>query len=67
MENKKGNIGWSVLGVCLPIIGFVLWLLWRQESPENARIIGKASIYGGILYIAIFAIYLLFTGIIIRI
>jgi len=33
-----GNGGWALLGFCIPIVGIVLYLVWKNEKPNTARV-----------------------------
>lgn len=37
MEEKKGNAGWLVLGLFLPIVGICLYFAWAKDRPADAR------------------------------
>lgn len=60
--NDDENIGWGVLGFFVPIIGLVLYLVWKDEKPKNAKLLGLGAIIsvGSIIFlyvsIIIFAI-----------
>ena len=53
-EHKKevkdsGNFGYSVLGFFVPIAGLILYLVWKEEQPKNA----KKSLNGAITYLIV--------------
>lgn len=54
-NNDNGNIGWSLLGFFFPIIGLILYLVWKDHQPLNAKSAGKGALIGVIVG-AIFAI-----------
>lgn len=33
----NGGLGWGILGCCIPIVGLVLWLVWKDQKPRTAR------------------------------
>ena len=36
----SGNIGWAVLGCCIPLVGLILFLVWgriRSPIPQRKR------------------------------
>lgn len=33
----NGGFGWSLLGCCIPIVGFILWLVWKDSKPKTAE------------------------------
>ncbi len=36
-SGDEGGFGWSLLGFCVPIVGLVLYLVWKDERPVTAR------------------------------
>lgn len=36
-SNDQGGFGWGLLGFCIPIVGFILWLVWKDEKPNKAH------------------------------
>lgn len=64
-ENKpqvvdNGGFGWGVLGCCIPIVGLVLFLVWKDTKPKTAKAAGIGALVSvgiGILYyILMFAV-----------
>lgn len=64
-ENKpqvvdNGGFGWGVLGCCIPIVGLVLFLVWKDTKPKTAKAAGIGALVSvgiGILYyILVFAV-----------
>ena len=64
-ENKpqvvdNGGFGWGVLGCCIPIVGLVLFLVWKDTKPKTAKAGGIGALVSvgiGILYyILMFAV-----------
>lgn len=43
-EKQKVNTCWGVLGFCCPIIGVILYILWKDVSPANAKIAAKGAL-----------------------
>ncbi len=61
-ENDKGGFGWGALGFFVPIVGLILYLVWKDEKPKNAKAVGKGAIISTVLWIAFYAV-LFFIGI----
>lgn len=40
----NGSFGWAVLGFFFPIVGLVLYLVWRTEKPLSARRAGIGAL-----------------------
>ena len=44
-----GGFGWSLLGFCLPIVGLILFLVWKDTKPLTSKAAGKGALVGVIL------------------
>ena len=53
LPNKKDapNTGFAFLGFFFPIIGFILWLVMKDETPLKAKSAGKGALIGLIVSI----------------
>ena len=51
----KGGFLWGLLGCCIPIVGLVLFLVWKDQKPKTAKAAGIGAlvcvIVGVIYYI----------------
>ena len=56
----KGGFGWGLLGWCVPIVGLILFLVWKDTKPKTAKAAGIGAlvsvILGVLIYIATFAL-----------
>lgn len=43
---EKGNAGWAVLGFFIPLVGFILWLVWRESKPADSKMAGIGCLIG---------------------
>ena len=48
MEDN-GGFGWGLLGCCIPIVGLVLFLVWNDTKPRNARAAGIGALVSVII------------------
>lgn len=48
-SNDTGSFGWGLLGFCIPIVGLILYLVWKDDQPMNAKIAGKGAIIGFVI------------------
>lgn len=55
-----GNIGWAVLGFFFPIVGLVLYLVWKDEKPFTAKAAGKGALVSVIANVALFFLIVFF-------
>lgn len=55
------NLGFAFLGFFFPLIGLILWLVWKEQTPLKARSCGKGALIGVIVsvvsYVFIFIVY----------
>lgn len=47
----NGGIGWGVLGCCIPIVGLVLFLVWKDTKPKTAKAAGIGALVAVVLYV----------------
>lgn len=52
----SGSFGWLCLGCCIPIAGLVLYFVWRDQKPKNA----KKSLIGFLISMLGYAIFYIF-------
>ena len=42
--NDNGSFGWALLGCCVPIAGLILFLIWKDTQPNNAKKAGLGAL-----------------------
>lgn len=45
-DQDSDNIGWGILGFFIPIVGFILWLMWKDKMPKKAKKLGIGALIG---------------------
>ena len=58
----KGGFGWGLLGCCIPIVGLILFLVWKDSKPKTAKAAGKGALVAAIL-IALYYILAIVVGV----
>lgn len=53
----SGSIGWGILGCCVPIIGLILYLVWKDTKPKTALMAGK----GALVCVGLYVLYFIFV------
>lgn len=61
VSNEKGSVGWWFLGFFFPLIGLILFLVWRKDRRGDARKAGFGALTGTILQI-VFSILLVIAA-----
>ena len=45
-SNDSGSFGWAVLGFFIPLVGLILWLVWKDSKPKSAKMAGIGALVG---------------------
>lgn len=53
------STGFAVLSFFFPLVGLILWLVWKNEYPLKAKSCGKGALIGVIVEVAIYVIALI--------
>ncbi len=48
-ETPKGSNWWGVLGFFIPLVGLILFLVWKATNPKSAKAAGIGALIGMIL------------------
>lgn len=56
----NGGFGWGLLGCCIPIVGLILFLVWKDSKPNTAKSAGIGALVAVVCiviwYILVFAV-----------
>ena len=58
----NGGIGWGLLGCCIPVVGLVLFLVWKDTKPKTAKAAGIGALVSVIL-VVLYHIFIFTTAI----
>lgn len=50
-SEDSGSAGWGFLGCCFPLVGFILFLVWKDDKPKSAKSAGIGAIIGVVLFL----------------
>ena len=42
----QGGFLWGLLGCCIPLVGLILFLVWKDNKPKTAKAAGIGAIVG---------------------
>ena len=57
-----GGFGYTLLGMCIPVVGLFLYLFWSTDKPRSARAAGLGvliSIGLGVLFFIVYFIFII--------
>ena len=52
---EGGTAGWAILSFFFPIVGLILFIVWKDSKPKSSKAAGKGALIGVIVG-AIFAV-----------
>lgn len=55
--NDSGSLGWTALGCCVPMAGLILWLVWKDTQPNNAKKAGLGALLSVAALVIFFILY----------
>lgn len=61
----KGSVGWALLGFFIPLLGFILYLLWKNTNPNDAKQAGTGAFISFISFISFIVLYFILMVIVV--
>lgn len=58
----NGGFLWGLLGFCIPIVGLILFLVWKNDKPRTAKAAGIGALVSVILGVVFYVIMFVFIG-----
>lgn len=62
-QKDNGGLLWGLLGFFIPIVGLILYLVWKDEKPKTAKAAGLGAVISVAFWI-IFYIIIIVLGMI---
>ena len=53
-NDDTGSFGWAVLGFFVPVVGLILYLVWKDTKPRTAATAGKGALCSVIIEFVLF-------------
>ncbi len=62
-NNNSGGkqVGFGCLGLCFPIVGLILYLVWMKDNPEKAKAAGIGALISLVSTVVLFFLSILLT------
>lgn len=61
--NDNGSIGWALLGCCIPLAGLILFLIWKDTQPNNAKKAGMGALVSVIATVVFYVIFFVIAAV----
>lgn len=58
----SGSFGWAILGFFIPLVGLILWLVWKDEKPKCAKMAGVGALVSVVISILCAIVMTVFGG-----
>lgn len=58
----SGSFGWTLLGCCIPLVGLILFLVWKDQKPRSSKAAGIGALVSVCLSVLTY-IVLIATGV----
>lgn len=60
LEADSGSkAGWGILSFLIPLVGLILFLMWKTERPKTASVCGKCALAAVIVEVVAVIIYVI--------
>ncbi len=57
-----GGFGWGLLGFCIPLVGLILFLVWKDTKPKTSKVAGIGALVSVILIIVLYVLMFIMMG-----
>ncbi len=61
----KKSFGWGLLGFCIPLVGLILFLVWKDSTPLKAKSAGVGALVGVIISVVFYILYAVLIGVLV--
>ena len=58
-DMDSGSFGYAVLGFFFPIVGLILYLVWKDSKPKSASASGKGALTSVIITVVLYFLFFL--------
>ncbi len=66
MDNNNvqdnGGFLWGLLGFCIPIVGLILFLIWKDQKPNTAKAAGIGALVSVIIAVVCYVLMFVVMG-----
>ncbi len=65
MDNNvqdNGGFLWGLLGFCIPVVGLILFLIWKDQKPKTAKAAGIGALVSVIFYVVCYVLLFVVMG-----
>ena len=52
----NGGFLWGLLGCCIPLVGLILFLVWKDQKPKTSKAAGIGALVAVIAYVVFYVL-----------
>lgn len=52
--NDNGGFGWNLLGFCIPLVGIILYFVWKNDKPKCSKSAGVGALVSILLTVGFY-------------
>jgi len=60
----NGGIGYAFLGFFFPVVGLILYLVWKDNKPKSAKSVGKGALISVIVGVIFYVLLMILFGVV---
>ena len=60
--DSGSKAGWGILSFLIPLVGLILFLVWKNERPQTSKVCGICALVSFLISIVIAIIYGIIVG-----
>lgn len=61
--SDSSSLGMAFLGFCIPVVGLILYLVWKDTTPLKAKSAGKGALVSVIVGAVFYILYAIILGV----
>lgn len=58
----NGGFGYGLLGFCIPIVGIILYFVWKNDKPKSSKAAGLGAVISIGIAVVFYIIYAIIMG-----
>ncbi|MDE6566811.1 MAG: hypothetical protein K2K70_03635 [Lachnospiraceae bacterium] len=59
----SGSLLWGLLGCCIPIVGLILFIVWKDTKPKTAKVAGIGALISVVAAVVFYIIAFVIMGV----
>lgn len=62
-QEDKGGFAWGLLGCCIPVVGLILFIIWKDTKPKTSKAAGIGALVAVIAAIVLWILYFIIAAV----